>query len=217
MTGGPKGRRRERERRKGEGETDRRTRFSDRAVCTRTREEDGGDVTGGPFPSIAWLHPHAATAAVEAHNLATVARYNRYCGRGLNGGELAQVKPPHRHDNPSAGGATPRHCSLSVVSHPTQPLRVLLGPYPSASFLPSLPPLGPTASPPLAPPPRRVHARRSYSAVPPPRHPFDCLRLYGVAHACAAVFARLCVGCECRAAARWRSCAPAPVYVRACN
>lgn len=95
---------------------------------------------GGPFPSIAWLHPHAATAAVEAHNLATVARYNRYCGRGLNGGELAQVKPPHRHDNPSVGGATPRHCSLSVVSHPTQPLCVLLGLYPSASFLPFLPP-----------------------------------------------------------------------------
>ena len=51
------------------------------------------------FPSDAWLHPHAAAAAaLEARNLATlatVARYNRYCGRGLNGGELAQVKPPH--------------------------------------------------------------------------------------------------------------------------
>lgn len=51
------------------------------------------------FPSDAWLHPHAAAAAaLEAHNLATlatVARYNRYCGRGLNGGELAQVKSPH--------------------------------------------------------------------------------------------------------------------------
>lgn len=143
------GRKKEREERKESEEQEeerRRNRtdvlvFSDRAVCTRTREEDGGDVTGGPFPSIAWLHPHAATAAaVEAHNLATVARYNRYCGRGLNGGELAQVKPPHRHDNPSVGGATPRHCSLSVVSHPTQPPCVLLGLYPSASFLPSLPP-----------------------------------------------------------------------------
>lgn len=96
-------------------------RFSDRAVCTRTREEDSGDVTGKPFPSIAWLHPHAATVVVEAHNLATVARYNRYCGRGLNGGELAQVKLPHRHDNPSVGRATPRLCSLSIISHPTQP------------------------------------------------------------------------------------------------
>lgn len=111
----------ERNKSKREEETDVYTRFSDRAVCTRTREEDSRDVTGRPFPSIAWLHPHAATVVVEAHNLATVARYNRYCGRGLNGGELAQVKPPHRHDNPSVGRATPRHCSLSIISHPTQP------------------------------------------------------------------------------------------------
>ncbi|KAG7212953.1 hypothetical protein KM043_002293 [Ampulex compressa] len=81
-------------------------------------EEDGGGVTGGPFPSIAWLHPHAA---VETHNLATVARYNRYCGRGLNGGELAQVKPPHWRDNPSVGGATPRRCSLSAFLTPPNP------------------------------------------------------------------------------------------------
>ena len=33
----------------------------------------------------------------------------------------------------------------------------------------------------------------------------------------AAVFVRLCVGCECHASARWCSCAPAPVYVRVCN
>lgn len=154
-----------RARRKGEGETDRRARFSDRAVCTRTKREKDSGVTGGPFPSIAWLHPHAA---VKAHNLATVARYNRYCGRGLNGGELAQVKPPHRHDNPSAGGATPRLCSLTVVSHPTQPLRVLLT-HRFISFLPSTPTQTNRIISPLPP----LHLSCRPSTPTPPRYEFS--------------------------------------------
>lgn len=66
------------------------------------------------FPSIVRLHPHAATtataAAVEARNLATVARYNRYCGRGLNGGELElRSNRPTDSDNSSRshGGERP--------------------------------------------------------------------------------------------------------------
>lgn len=51
-------RKKEKERQEKESETggtkeEKRTdvlRFSDRAVCTRTREEDSGDVTGEPFP-----------------------------------------------------------------------------------------------------------------------------------------------------------------------
>lgn len=168
----------------------------------------------GTFPSTAWLHPHAATAAVEAHNLATVARYNRYCGRGLNGGELAQVKPPHRHDNPRLVERP-----LATVHSPS----FLTPPNPYASFfIPIHLPLSfllfPHSIEPHHLPFPLASLRLSFVVCRIPTfYPFDCLRLYGVAHACAAVFVRLCVGCECRAAARWRSCAPAPVYVRACN
>lgn len=104
----------------------------------------------GTFPSIAWLHPHAATAAVEAHNLATVARYNRYCGRGLNGGELAQVKPPHRHDNPRLEERPLATVHSPSFLTPPNPYASFSIPIPSASFLPSLPPLDWTASSPLS-------------------------------------------------------------------
>lgn len=100
------------------------------------REKERGRVRS--FPSIVRLHPHAATAAaaVEARNLATVARYNRYCGRGLNGGELElRSNRPTGSDNSSRshGGERPlarylqplrASCSVSFSHVPFHPYSV---------------------------------------------------------------------------------------------
>lgn len=76
------------------------------------REGGRGVKAEGPFPLSLWLHPHATAAAVEARNLATVARYNRYCGCGLNGGELElsgqTISHPVNSDNPTEENDIPR-------------------------------------------------------------------------------------------------------------
>lgn len=65
-------------------------------------------------------------------------RYNRYCGRGLNGGELAQVKAPHHRQ--LRGSTTPRVSSSSTPLNSFTPSRSLSLFYSLGNVLPpSLP------------------------------------------------------------------------------